>query len=72
VATAAPDGHVTIHGTSRRDLFAAAALQGIVGRDWGELPPDYDGAAEAAWRYSQAMCFCDPLNPDTNKGKADG
>lgn len=47
----------TLHGMTLRDYFAAKAMQGLMGRVWGDLPTDELFAvwAKSAYTLADAM-----------------
>jgi hypothetical protein len=49
--------HVAIGGMTLRDYFAAKAMQGLMGRVWGELPPEelFKTWATSSYAMADAM-----------------
>ena len=48
---------ITASGMTLRDYFAAKAMQGLMGRAWGELPPEelFKTWATSAYAVADAM-----------------
>jgi len=44
----------TLHGMTLRDYFAAKAMQGLMGRVWGDLPTDELFAVWSKSAYAMA------------------